>query len=404
MISVEEAQALVRTGITPLGNEAVPLSEGLGRVLAVAPPSRTSHPAETVSAMDGYAVRAADVAAPPATLSVIGESAAGHPFDGEIAKGQAVRIFTGAQVPAAADTVVLQEDCERDGDSVSVREIEPGRHIRPRGQDFSAGDVVLAAPVRLGARHIGVLAAMDYPWIDVYRRPRVAILSTGDEIVLPGEPRGPAQIVSANGPALSAFIKSRGGVPVHLGVVKDDRSALTAMAEAARDCDMLVTSGGVSVGDHDLVRKALGDAGLDVTFHKIAMRPGKPLMFGHLAASGGDTPVLGLPGNPVSALVCAMLFLGPALDRLQGLAGAPPSPSLAMLGAPVPENGGRQDYMRAVLSDNGDGTQSVTPIFAEDSSMIGALANADAVIIRPPGAPAANAEEAVPVLRLDGLL
>jgi len=400
MISVKEAQTHIRAGVAPLGTETVALSNAVGRILAVAPPSRTSHPAETVSAMDGYAVRAADVDPLPAALTVIGESAAGHPFEGELSAGQAVRIFTGAQVPPGADTVVLQEDCDRDGDAVSVREIEPGRHIRPRGQDFTAGDVVLAAPLRLGARHIGLLAAMDYPWVEVYRRPRVAILSTGDEIVLPGEPRGPAQIVSANGPALAAFVESRGGLPVHLGVVKDDRSALTAMAEAARDCDMLVTSGGVSVGDHDLVRKALGDAGLDVTFHKIAMRPGKPLMFGHLE----QTPVLGLPGNPVSAMVCAMLFLGSALDRCQGLPGNGPIPSLAMLGAPIPENGGREDYTRAVLSDNGDGTQTVTPIFAQDSSMIGALANADAVIIRPPGAPPANAEEAVPVLRLDGLL
>lgn len=400
MISVEEAQALIRAGVAPLGQETVSLSSALGRVLAETPPARISHPAHTVSAMDGYAVRAADVPNVPGTLTVIGESAAGHPFDGEVGEGQAVRIFTGAQVPPGADTVVLQEDCDRDGENISIREIEAGRHIRPRAQDFAEGDVVLTAPLRLTPRHIGLLAAMDLPWLDVYRRPRVAILSTGDEIVLPGEPRGPAQIVSANGPALAAFVAARGGDPVHLGVVKDDREALTAMAEAARDCDLLVTSGGVSVGDHDLVRRALGDAGLNVAFHKIAMRPGKPLMFGHL----GEAPVLGLPGNPVSALICAMLFLGPALDRRQGLAGNAPVPSLAILGAPVPENGGRQDYMRAVLSDNGDGTATVTPIFTQDSSMIGALANSDAVILRPPGAPAANAEEAVPVLRLDGLL
>lgn len=400
MISVEEAQALVRGGVVPLGRETVSLSDALGRVLADAPAARTAHPAKTVSAMDGYAVRAADVPDVTGVLTVIGESAAGHPFDGDVGPYQAVRIFTGAQVPPGADTVVLQEDCDRDGDSISIREIEPGRHIRPRAQDFAEGDVVLNAPLRLGPRHIGLLAAMDRPWLDVFRRPRVAILSTGDEIVLPGEPRGPAQIVSANGPALAAFVSARGGEPVHLGVVKDDRDALASMAEAARDCDLLITSGGVSVGDHDLVRKALGDAGLDVTFHRIAMRPGKPLMFGHL----GDTPVLGLPDNPVSALICAMLFLGPALDRRQGLSGDPPVPSLAILGAAVPENGGRQDYMRAVLSDNGDGTATVTPIFAQDSSMIGALANSDAVIVRPPGAPAADAEEAVPVLRLDGLL
>jgi molybdopterin molybdotransferase len=268
------------------------------------------------------------------------------------------------------------------------------------GQDFSRGDTLLVSPVRIQPRHIGLLSAGDRPWIKVYRRPRVAILSTGDEIVLPGEPRTANQIVSANGPALSAFVKQKGGDPVHLGVVKDDESALIAIANAAKNCDLIVTSGGVSVGDYDLVRKAFGQAGLDVSFHKIAMRPGKPLMFGHLE----DTPMLGLPGNPVSALVCALLFLGPALDRLQGLPGNTPAITLAELGSDIKANGDREDYMRAVLSSNRNGTITATPSFAQDSSMIGALANSSALIIRPIGSPAARTGDLVQVLLLDGLL
>ncbi len=400
MISVEQAQALVRDGVQPLGTETIALANGLDRVLAETPTARIAHPAQTVSAMDGYALRAADVPSVPGTLTVIGESAAGHPFDGEVGEGQAVRIFTGAQVPPGADTVVIQENTDREADTVTIREMEAGRHIRPKGQDFSEGDELLIPPVRLAPRHVGLLAAADRPWLQVYRQPRVAILSTGDEIVLPGEPRGPDQIVSANGPALSAFVRARGGLPVHLGVVKDDEDALTAMAEAAKESDMLITSGGVSVGDRDLVRKAFESAGLEVGFHKIAMRPGKPLMFGHL----GTTPVLGLPGNPVSALVCALLFVGPALDRLQGLPGDAPRPIPAELGADISANGKRQNYIRAVLSRNDDGGFCATPIFAQDSSMIGALAQSAALIVRPIEAPAAKTGETIPVIPLDGLL
>lgn len=400
MISVQEAQGLIRAGVNPLGSETIALSNALHRVLAEDPTARIAHPAHTVSAMDGYAVRAEDVSANSTTLSVIGESAAGHPYAGQLESGQAIRIFTGAHVPNGADTVVIQENTDRDGETVIINEIEAGRHIRPMGQDFSHGDTLLISPVRIEPRHIGLLAAGDHPWISVFRRPRVAILSTGDEIVLPGEPRTSNQIVSANGPALSAFVKQKGGDPIHLGIVKDDEDALVAIANAAKSCDLIVSSGGVSVGDRDLVRKAFGQAGLNVGFHKIAMRPGKPLMFGHLEG----TPMLGLPGNPVSALVCALLFLGPALDRLQGLAGDSPSTTLAKLGADLKENGGREDYMRAVLSSDGDGTMTATPIFAQDSSMIGALANSNALIIRPIGSPAAKTGEAVQVIRLDGLL
>lgn len=400
MISVEQAQGLVRDGVIAVGTETISLSESLGRILAESPTARIAHPAHTVSAMDGYALRAENIPATPGTLTVIGQSAAGHPFEGSVKDGQAVRIFTGAHVPYDTDTVVIQEDVERDGDTITINSIEPGRHIRPKAQDFNEGDPLLIPPLRLAARHVGLLAAGDRPSLQVYQRPRVAIVSTGDEIVLPGEPRTSSQIVSANGPALSAFIKTKGGNPIHLGVVKDDEDALSAIAEAAKTADLIVTSGGVSVGDRDLVRKAFGSAGLDVNFHKIAMRPGKPLMFGHL----DKTPMLGLPGNPVSALVCALLFLGPAIDRLQGLPGSAPQRTPAVLGADVNANGGREDYMRAVLSQNDDGRQTATPLFAQDSSMIGALANSDALIIRPIGAPAAKTGEAVPILPLDGLL
>jgi molybdopterin molybdotransferase len=400
MISVQEAQSIIRAGVNPLGAETVALPNALHRVLAEDPAARIAHPAYTVSAMDGYAVSSKDITSSPKALLVIGESAAGHPYPGALESGQAIRIFTGAHLPDGADTIVIQEDTDREGDTVIIKEIESGRHIRPMGQDFRRGDTLLMSPVRIQPRHIGLLSAGDRPWIKVYRRPRVAILSTGDEIVLPGEPRTANQIVSANGPALSAFVKQKGGDPVHLGVVKDDESALIAIANAAKNCDLIVTSGGVSVGDYDLVRKAFGQAGLDVSFHKIAMRPGKPLMFGHLE----DTPMLGLPGNPVSALVCALLFLGPALDRLQGLPGNTPAITLAELGSDIKANGDREDYMRAVLSSNRNGTITATPSFAQDSSMIGALANSSALIIRPIGSPAARTGDLVQVLLLDGLL
>ncbi|MDG2243980.1 MAG: molybdopterin molybdotransferase MoeA [Rhodospirillaceae bacterium] len=400
MISVEQAQCLVRDTITPVGTESISLSGSFGRVLAESPTARIAHPTHTVSAMDGYAVRANNIPSTPGKLTVIGESAAGHPFEGSIKDGQAVRIFTGAHIPQDSDTVVIQEDVESDGNTIIINSIEPGRHIRPKAQDFSEGDSLLTPPLRLATRHVGLLASGDRPWIQVFQRPRVAIISTGDEIVLPGEPRTSSQIVSANGPALSAFIQAKGGIPIHLGVVKDDEDALSAITESAMTADLIVTSGGVSVGDHDLVRKALGNAGVDVKFHKIAMRPGKPVIFGHL----DKTPVLGLPGNPVSALICALLFLGPAIDRLQGLPGSAPKRIPAVLGADVNANGGREDYMRAVLSRNKDGNQTATPIFAQDSSMIGALANSDALIVRPIEAPAAKTGQAVPVIPLDGLL
>ncbi|MDX2223808.1 MAG: molybdopterin molybdotransferase MoeA, partial [Rhodospirillaceae bacterium] len=298
MISVAEARARIVAALTPLPNETIDVMDTLGRVLAVDAIARISHPVADMSAMDGYAVRAADAVA-GARLRVTGKAAAGHPWSGAVGPGEAARIFTGAHVPAGADAIVIQEDTAAAGEFVTINETAiGGRHIRPAAQDFRDGETVLTAPRRLSYRDVGLLAAMNLPLVHVTRRPRVAILSTGDEVVMPGDPIGPGQLVSANGPGLCAFVRHHGGEPVHLGIASDDAASLQALAESATNADMIVTSGGVSVGDHDLIGSVLGRAGLDVGFHKIAMRPGKPLMFGRFKS----TPFMGLPGNPVSAM------------------------------------------------------------------------------------------------------
>jgi molybdopterin molybdotransferase len=398
MISVEEARERILGALQPLGSEVVAVSAAHGRVLAEDVVARLTQPPAAVSAMDGYAVRAADLGTIPARLRVVGQVAAGSGDPGAIGPGQAARIFTGAALPDGADTIVIQEDADRDGDWVSVREAPAaGRHIRRAGLDFAAGELGLARGRLLTARDIGLAAAMNWPWLRVTRQPRVAILATGDEVVMPGEPVARGQIVSSNGLALAAFVAACGGAPLNLGVVGDDRAAIAGMAAAARGADLLVTTGGASVGEHDLVQAALGDQGLELDFWKIAMRPGKPLLFGRL----GGTPVLGLPGNPVSALVCAAIFLRPALQRLLGRpAGAEP-PVHARLGEPLPANDRRQDYLRARLSHQ-DGAAVATPFPVQDSSMVSRLAWADCLIVRPPLAPALAAGERVEILMLGG--
>jgi len=398
LLPVAEARKLIIDGLKPVAVETVALADAAGRILRADAVAMVSHPPADVSAMDGYALRFGDVAAVPHTVPVIGESAAGHPWSGVIGENQAVRIFTGAHVPKGADTIVIQEDTDA-GDSAVIIKEKPqrARHIRPAGQDFRAGDTVLTAPRRLTARDIGLLAAMNLASVPVSLRPRVGVLSTGDEIVLPGQPIADGQIVSANGPGLCAFVAAHGAEAVHLGVVKDDLAALRDAIGRAEPLDLLVTSGGVSVGDHDLVAAALRSADFAMVFHKIAMRPGKPLLFGHVRGM----PVLGLPGNPVSAMVCAILFLGSALARLQGLAGDAPEQIPARLGVDLKANDGRQDHMRATLSRGADGTVTATPLPAQDSAMIAALARAQALIVRPPYAPAAKAGDTVPVISLD---
>ena len=403
MISVEEARARILADLHPVPAEVVALAEAWGRVAAAPVAARLTQPPADVSAMDGYALRAAD-GHEGAVLDVIGSVPAGHPFAGTVGPGQAVRIFTGSVVPAGADAIVIQEDATRDGTRVRVNEAaRAGRHIRRAGQDFAAGDTVVPAGRRLSARDIGLIAAGNHPWVTVHRRPRVAVLATGDEIALPGEPIPPGGIVSSNSHALAALVRAAGGAPTVLPVARDDRAAIAAAADAVRGMDLLVTTGGASVGEHDLVIDSLKSRGLTVDFWKIAMRPGKPLIFGWLGAPGAGVPMLGLPGNPVSALVCGVLFGLPALARLGGLPAAPPPVTEAVAGAALAENDARADHLRATLSFDAAGRPVATPFPVQDSAMLRRLAQADALILRAPHAPALPAGAMVPVIRLDQL-
>jgi molybdopterin molybdotransferase len=395
MISIEDARAHVLAGLSPTGAEIVALADAWGRVSAADIEARLTHPPQDVSAMDGYAVRAAD--ADPRL--VVGASPAGHPWAGQVGPGQAVRLFTGSFVPAGADSVVLQEDTDVDGERITIREgIRAGQHIRRAGQDFREGEIMVKAGSRLTPRQIGVAAAANHAWIAVRRRPVIAILATGDEIVLPGERLPEGGIVSSNSHALSALVRACGGVPMLLPIAGDTREAIVMAARDAQAADLLVTTGGASVGDHDLVASALGEMGLALNFWKVAMRPGKPLMHGHL----GRLPLLGLPGNPVSAYLCAALFLKPAIERLLGLPGEAPATVPATLAAPLPANDHRADHLRCRLALE-NGVLIASPASRQDSAMMRILADADGIILRAPHAPVAAAGDTVQVLRLDNM-
>ncbi|MEO5375769.1 MAG: molybdopterin molybdotransferase MoeA [Alphaproteobacteria bacterium] len=399
MISVEDAVARIVAAVAPLGAELVSVADAVGRVLAEDVRARVTHPAAPVSAMDGYAVRAADVAAVPARLRVVGTSAAGHPCDRSPGPDEAVRIFTGAVVPEGADAVVMQENTEAGDGVVTVREsVAVGAFIRATGMDFAAGQVLLRRGRRLSFRDVALAAAMNVPWLHVVRRPRIAILSTGDEVALPGDPLRPGLLVNSNGFGLAAFVTAAGGVAVDLGVALDDAESLRTLAAGARGADMLVTSGGVSVGDHDLIQKVLGEVGLATDFWRVAVRPGKPLVFGRF----GDVPLLGLPGNPVSALVGAVVFLEPALRVLQGLPAHAGPRLTAELTRDLPANDGREDYLRASLVRRPDGSLAVTPFAHQDSAMLAHLAQADCLAVRPVNAPPAPAGSRIEIVPLDG--
>jgi len=398
MLSVAEAVAKVVSGFAPLVVETIGLGDALGRALAEDVAARLDSPPLDVSAMDGYAVRAADTAVAPARLALIGVSSAGHPFAGSVGPGQCVRIFTGAAVPAGADAIVIQEDTTAEGDVVTVNEApRPGRWIRRAGMDFRRGDVMLRAGRRLTGRDIGLAAAMNVPWLSVRRQPRVAILATGDELVMPGDPLAEGQIVGSNGLAVAAYVTAFGGLPVLLGTAADDEDSLRRYLAGARGADLLVTIGGASVGDLDLVRQVLADQGFDLGFYRVAMRPGKPLIFGRL----GDVPVLGLPGNPVSAGVTSLLFLRPAIRAMLGLGDRQEPLPMAWLGRDLPANDHRQDYLRSRLTVSDDGRHVATPFETQDSALMARFAEADCLVVRPPNAPPARAGDRVAIVPLD---
>lgn len=383
MISVEEARAKILTSLKPVPTEMIGLMQAHGRVLAQPVQARLTMPPADVSAMDGYALRAAD-ATQGAVLKLIGEAPAGHPFVGEIRAGETVRLFTGSVVPRGADAVLIQENTAARGHDVEVNEpVSIGKNIRRAGQDFLAGDLILAAGKRLSIRDIGLAGAAGYPWLSVYRRPRVAILCTGDEIALPGEPVPAGGIANSNAAMLAAFVTAHGGEAVLLPIARDTQDAIEAGALAAQGADMLLTTGGASVGAHDLVQTGLARQGFTLDFWKIAMRPGKPLIFGHVR----DMPMMGLPGNPVSAYVCATLFLGAALAAMSGYQVEPPRFETARLTTPMKANDQREDYVRALCSRDETGP-TVTPLPVQDSSMLSALSRAGALIRRLPNAPA----------------
>jgi len=400
LISVEEALTRVLQPAKALGVETIAIDEAYGRTLAAALASKRTQPPFNASAMDGYAVRGADIATIGAALKVIGESAAGHRFTGTIGPMEAVRIFTGAPVPEGADTVLLQEHAKREGDTVTVEIAEGmGKHVRAIGLDFSVGSQLLSSGHRLNERSLALAAAMDHGSVAVFRRPRVAILATGDELVRPGEAARPDQIVASNHLTVAALVREAGGHPIQLGIAGDSFFALERgiIAAESEEADILVTLGGASVGDHDLVQSALTRRGMELGFWRIAMRPGKPLIHGSL----GQMSILGLPGNPVSSYVCAKLFLMPLIRALQGdpEAGRDPSEP-AILGCAVRQNDKRQDYLRSALTLDPDGLPIATPYDLQDSSMIRVCTEAGALVIRKPNAAAQEAGSRCRILRL----
>jgi molybdopterin molybdotransferase len=400
LLSVADALTRVLDGVAPLPAESVALADAHRRVLAADLAALRTQPPADVSAMDGYAVRAQDVAQAPARLRVIGEVAAGRPFDGAIGPGEAARIFTGGVLPAGADTVVIQERTERDGACITVTASAAlGRNVRARGLDFTQGEILLPAGRQLSDRDLALAAAMNHPTVPVRRVPRVALLATGDELVAPGSTPGPGQIVYSNGFALAALARAHGAQVADLGIVPDRvDSTIAAIDRAARDAaDILVTTGGASVGDYDLVQPSLAARGMALSFWKVAVRPGRPMMHGAL----GPMRVLGLPGNPVSAYVCGFLFLVPLIRRMLGLAPAEAATETAVLGRDLPGNDERADYLRATLTHRPDGRLVATPFDVQDSSMVAYLAQADCLVIRAPHAAAVSAGSPCSIVKFD---
>ncbi len=373
MITVDEALAELFALVSPVGTETVPLDRAAGRVLAQAVTALRDQPPFPASAMDGYAVRNPEVR-PGAAFRIVGESAAGHGYDGSVGPGEAVRIFTGAPVPEGADRVVIQEDTARDGDTITLQDnIDPQGYVRPAGGDFRAGSVV-QAPRRLGPQDVALLAAMNIAEVPVSRRPVAALIATGDELVMPGETPSRDQIIASNSFGLKAMLEAAGAEARLLPIARDNLPSLRTAFTLAEGADLIVTIGGASVGDHDLVAPAAEEMGLNRSFYKVAMRPGKPLMAGRM----GDATLIGLPGNPVSSMVCGQIFILPVIRAMLGLGEGPAPRQQRPLDADIGQNGPREHYMRAKLSDTG-----IAPYDRQDSSLLTVLASADALLVRP---------------------
>lgn len=390
MIPVAQALDHLFALVQPLSVETVPLRRAHGRVLAETVLAQRTQPPFAASAMDGYAVKSAEVET-DALFKVIGESAAGHGFSGTVGAGQAVRIFTGAPVPTGADFVVIQEDVTRRGTLITLNHgIGTAHNIRPAGTDFTQG-TPLSAPRRLSAGDVALLAAMNVAQVPVTRAPVVALISTGDELVMPGEVPGDDQIIVSNTFGLAVLLEGLGAVPRILPIARDTPAALRQVLTLAAGADLIVTIGGASVGDHDLVAGVAAEMGMQQSFYKVAMRPGKPLMAGMLAG----VPMIGLPGNPVSAMVCGTVFLAPVIRALQGLGHAPAPRRQMPLTAPLEANGPRAHYMRAVVDMDG-----VADAGRQDSSLLSVLATSNALIVRPPDDPARMPGDVVDVIDL----
>jgi len=398
LMPVADALAAVLANTSALPEEFVSLADAYHRTLSQDIAALRTQPPAPMSAMDGYAARAAE-AVKGARLLVIGEAAAGTPFTGLVGEGQAVRILTGGVVPQGADAIVIQEDVTREADTITLDvDTIPGRHIRKAGIDFREGEVLLTRGTTLNDRDLSLAAGMNHPTLPVHRKPKVAILATGDELKEPGSSLAPGQIISSNAYAIHALARDAGADTIDLGISRDTMEDTTRAIRKARDfnADVLVTTGGASVGDHDLVKSSLEAEGIEIAFWQIALRPGKPLMHGR----GGLMRVLGLPGNPTSSYICSFLFLVPLIRALSGRSSIHHKIETAVLGGALPANDHRQEYLRAQLAANADGVAIATPVNLQDSSLLGNLARAQAVIIREPNAPAANAGTRCAIIKL----
>lgn len=399
LLPVADALSIILKDVATTGNQSVPLADAGGRILGETLTARRTQPPFPASAMDGYAVRAEDIADAPVTLHQIGESAAGHGFSGGIAKGQCVRIFTGAPVPDGADTVSIQENVEAQGSEIRIQQAEPeGRFVRPAGYDFSEGDELLSAGTSMDAAALSLAAAMNHAEIPVRRKPVVAIIASGDELVLPGETPSPDQIIASNSFGVARMVEDAGGRPLDCGIALDTLQSLDRAFDAAEQADIIVTLGGASVGDHDLVQDALEKRGVVMDFWKLAMKPGKPVMFGRHSDPARPERYIGLPGNPVSSLVGALIFITPLIHKMLGLKGEAPVED-AVLAKDLPASGDREEYMRA--TSNFDGRdRHVTPFEIQDSSLLSQFFQADCLMIRPAGAPPAKSGDKCRIMRL----